>query len=240
MSDTENKTVSTPERALVMMAHPDDAEFAAGGTVAKWTADGAEVIYVIVTDGSKGSSDPSMTSDKLVQIRKAEQRDAASVLGVTEVDFLDEPDGYVVPDLDLRHRLTRVIRHYRPDTVITHDPGSLYWDEYINHPDHRAVGQATLDAIFPTARDRLNVPDLLSEGLEPHIVRTVLLAHTKNADVWVDVGDTLDQKIEALRRHVSQFEDFDKIVERIREFLSEAAKERGMRYAEAFKKIELR
>jgi LmbE family N-acetylglucosaminyl deacetylase len=226
-------------QVLVVVAHPDDAEFGAGGTVALWTADGVAVRYLIVTDGSKGSSDRAMSSARLVETRKVEQRRAADVLGAKEVVYLDVPDGEVMPDLALRHRLTRAIRLWQPDTVITHDPASLYWDEYINHPDHRAVGQATLDAIFPTARDHLNVPDLLAEGLEPHMVRTVLLTGSKAPDTWVAIDDVLERKIEALRRHESQFPDFDKVAERVRNRHREIAADRGMQYAEAFKKITL-
>jgi LmbE family N-acetylglucosaminyl deacetylase len=227
-------------RAMVVVAHPDDAEFAAGGTVALWARAGAEIIYVVVSDGSKGSSDLSMTSDRLVEIRHEEQQRAADILGVSTVDFLDFPDGEIAPDLALRHRLARAIRHHRPDTVITHDPASLYWDQYINHPDHRAVGQATLDAVFPTARDHLNVPELLTEGLQPHIVHHVLLTSSQSPDTWIDVTETTDRKIEALAAHASQFNDFDQIEQRVRERMAGTAEDHGMRYAEAFKHIELR
>jgi LmbE family N-acetylglucosaminyl deacetylase len=227
-------------RALVVMAHPDDPEFAAGGTIATWTRSGVEVSYVIVTDGSKGSGDRSMRPERLVPMRQEEQRAAAGKLGVEKVSFLGFPDGEISPDIVLRHAITREIRRQRPDIVVTHDPSSLYWDHYINHPDHRAAGQATLDAVFPTARDWLNAPYLLEkEGLEPHNVRAVYLTGAREPDTWIDISDTIDQKVEALREHASQIKDMNALPGRIRERASLAAEGHGMAVAEAFKQIRL-
>ena len=228
------------ERAMIIVAHPDDAEFGAGGTVAGWTDESIEVVYVIVTDGSKGSNDRSMTHDALTELRMREQHAAAEVLGVGEVVFLNVPDGEVVPDLSLRHDLAREIRIHRPDVVITHDPATFYLDTYINHPDHRAVGQAALEAIFPTARDHLNAAHLLEEGHEPHHVREVWLSLTRQPDHAVEISATIDRKVEALRAHASQFEDFEQVATWVRERAERlAASREGMRLAEAFKRITL-
>jgi len=230
----------TPRRALVVMAHPDDPEFAAGGTIAGWTAAGIQTTYVIVTDGSKGTPDRSMTPQRLVEVRQREQRAAAAHLGVRQIVFLGLPDGEVVPDLALRHAVAREIRRHKPDVVVTHDPASLYWDTYINHPDHRAVGQAALDAVFPTARDWLNAPYLLlDEGLEPHHVREVYLAGSRTPDAWVDIGPAFQRKLAALREHASQIRDMDGLERRLRDRAAATADGRGMELAEAFKHIVL-
>jgi LmbE family N-acetylglucosaminyl deacetylase len=230
-----------PQRVLVVMAHPDDPEFSSGGTIAMWTGSGRQVTYVIVTDGSKGSPDREMTPERLAALRQDEQREAAAVLGVSEVVFLGFVDGEISSDLTLRHAITREIRRYKPDIVVTHDPASLYWDNYINHPDHRAAGQATLDAVFPTARDWLSAPNLLQvEGLEPHHVRQVYLTGSKEPDTWVDIEGTMGRKVEALRRHVSQIKDVDSLAERLRARARAVAQGHGMTFAEGFKCIQLR
>ncbi len=226
------------KRALIILAHPDDPEFGAGGTIARWTDEGVVVGYVIVTDGSKGSADPEMTPFRLVAIREEEQRAAAARLGVTEITFLGFIDGEITPDLHLRHAITREIRAFRPDIVVTHDPASLYWDNFINHPDHRAVGQATLDAIYPTARDRLNAPHLLEQGLHPHIVRQIYLTGPYQPDTYSDISATIDRKLAALREHKSQIADMDAMEKRLRDRYAGFAEGRGMAYAEIFKKIE--
>ena len=234
------------ERVMVIMAHPDDPEFGAGGTVAKWVREGKQVVYVLVTSGDKGSSDPNMTPQRLAKIREAEQRAAAEKLGVHELVFLGYRDGEVMPTLALRRDLTREIRRWRPDAVITMNPATYYVDgRYINHPDHRAVGEAALAAIFPTARDHLNFPEHRAEGLEPHKVREVYLTISPDADVFIDITDTIEDKIAALREHRSQFGDFEQLAQRVRERAAETAKrarELGFEvgeYAEAFKYIEL-
>lgn len=229
----------TPERAAMIVAHPDDPDFGAGGTLALWTAAGAHCTLVIVTDGSKGTSDRSLLPHELIATRKEEQRAAARVLGVQEVLFLGRPDGEVVADLELRRLITRVLRELRPDTVITHDPGRLYYDSYVNHPDHRAVGQATLDAIYPTARDHLNYPEHLADGLEPHKVKTVLLTGAVSPDYFVDISTTFELKLAALREHKSQIGDLDSLADRLRSMHKTLGGDRGMELAEAFKKISL-
>jgi LmbE family N-acetylglucosaminyl deacetylase len=202
--------IPTPARAMVVMAHPDDAEFGVAGTVAKWTTDGSEVVFVLGTSGDKGSDDPEMTSEKLVETREREQLAAAKVLGVKTVEFLRFRDAELMPDLNLRLAITRMIRKYKPDAVICQDP-TFRWggQEYINHPDHAAMGEATLAAIFPSARDRLTFPQLLAEGLEPHKVRHVLVGMSKESDIWIDITESFATKLKALAEHKSQIGDWD-------------------------------
>jgi LmbE family N-acetylglucosaminyl deacetylase len=227
-------------RGMVVVAHPDDMEFGCGGTVALWAREGLELTLVIVTDGSKGSADPDMSSDRLIKLRQDEQRAAAAVLGVGQVEFLGYPDGYLEHTLDLRKDIARMIRTYRPDRLITMTPyRSLATNAYINHPDHLAVGDATLAAIYPTARDRLTFPDLAAAGLEPHKVREVYIQGAEQPDCWIDVESTLDQKIAALREHKSQISDMDGMAKRVRERTEAVAANHEMRYAEAFKRFEL-
>lgn len=233
------------ERVMVVVAHPDDAEFGSGGSVAKWAHEGKEIIYVVATRGEKGSADLTMTPDQLAEMREREQRAAAERLGVSWVVFLNYVDGEVQPSLQLRRDITREIRRWHPDLVICQNPTTFYVDGYINHPDHRAVGEATLAAVFPIARDHLNFPEHRDEGLEPHKVRYVYMNISPDADTWVDITDTIDDKIDALRKHDSQFDDFDALGERIKERAADTARagrEQGAEvgeYAEAFKLIDL-
>jgi len=225
------------ERAMVVFAHPDDAEFGSAGTVALWTAEGVEVTYVVATDGSKGSSDPDMTSDRLSQLRYAEQREAARVLGVHHVEFLGFEDGVLEPSIELRKAITAAIRRFRPDTVIVPNPvRSFELNAFAQHPDHLACGEAALAAIYPCARDRLTFPELMRDGLEPHAVNEVMVIGTGNPDYWVDVTSSIGTKVEALKAHHSQ------VGERpVEEFVPNRAKSvgesQGMEYAEAFKRL---
>lgn len=210
-TDTQTPAVETaPTRVAVIVAHPDDAEFSCSGTVARWVAEGREVYYVLLTSGDKGSSDPAVTPEMLVATREAEQRAACAVLGVKDVIFLRRSDATLVPDLDLRRDITRVIRQLRPDVVICQDPTVQFVGTgYLNHPDHRAAGQATLDAVYPAARDRMTFPELLAEGLETHKVREVYVTGTQEANIWVDITDYFDTKVASLKAHVSQVGDWD-------------------------------
>ena len=232
---------SGPKRIAVIVAHPDDAEFMCAGTVARWAAEGNHVTYVLLTSGDKGSSDPAVTPEQLVATREAEQRDACDVLGVKDVIFLRHPDATLVPDLAMRREMTRVIRQVRPDVVICQDPTVRFFAQsYLNHPDHRAAGEATLDAIYPAARDRMTFPELLAEGLEPHKVREVYLAGAKDPDVWVDISATLEAKLESLRRHASQMGDWDP-EEMVRQWAKEEAEQHpgNGEAVEGFKYIKL-
>jgi len=225
----------------VIIAHADDAEFGSAGTIARWVKQGVEVTYVVVTNGNKGSADPEMTPEALAALREKEQRAACKVLGVKNVVFLGYQDGELVPSLELRRNLTREVRRYKPDVAMVPDPTTWYFgNTYINHPDHRAVGEAALAAIFPSARDRLTFPELLVEGFEPHMVREVYLSFSMNADTWVDITDTMDTKLAALREHRSQLPDMDEIDKNVRERAIAMAEGREMKYAEAYKKMVLR
>ena len=211
MTDTQTPPAETgPTRVAVIVAHPDDAEFSCAGTVARWTSEGREVTYVLLTSGDKGSADPAVTPEMLVATREAEQRAACAVLGVKDVVFLRRSDATLVPDLDLRRDIARVIRQLRPDVVICQDPTVQFVGTgYLNHPDHRAAGQATLDAVYPAARDRMTFPELLAEGLEPHKVREVYVTGTQEANIWVDITDHYETKVASLRAHASQMGDWD-------------------------------
>ena len=225
-------------RGMVIMAHPDDAEWSCSGTVARWCAEGWDVVYVLCTDGSKGSSDPEMTSEKLVKIREKEQRDAGNVLGLKDVVFLGYPDSYLEATLELRKDIAREIRRYKPDVVIVGSPGrDIERGYYVSHPDHLAAGEAALSAIFPTARDRLTFPELLDEGLEPHNVREVWVAGGgDNSDQFVDVEAYMDTAVKALKAHKSQV-DQENVGEWFREGRIDTGKKVGMAYAEGFKRI---
>lgn len=230
----------TPERVLVVAAHPDDIEFGAAGTVARWVAEGAIVRYLLVTRGDKGSDDAHADVDALVHAREAEQRAAAAELGVEGVDFLDEPDGQVEPTLALRERITFAIRSFRPEIVMTHDPTVLFVNnEWVNHPDHRAVGQVAVDAVFPTARDPLNFREHLDAGLEPWKVAELYLWSTNEANQIVDVGDTIERKVAALAHHASQFRHFDDVARWVRRRSEELGERAGYRAAEGFRRVTL-
>ena len=229
------------ERVMVITAHPDDAEFTVAGTVARWAQEGKTVIYVICTDGSRGSNDPEVKPEHLVAIRRAEQEAAARVLGVEEVVFLGYEDGSLEPTLALRRDLTREIRRYRPDIVVCPDPTVRYYgDSYLNHPDHRAAGDAALDAVFPSARTRYIFPELLAEGLEPHKVREVLIRGALSPNLWVDISDTIELKIAALREHESQVGRIQGWEERVRARAQQEAAGQDMTCAESFRRIILR
>ena len=203
-------------RALVVAAHPDDADFGAGGTAALLARAGWEVRYLVVTDGSKGSDDPAFTPETLVAARAEEQRVAAAHLGVMDVRFLGYTDGELVSSRELLGRVTREIREFQPFAVYTHDPEPvIIQNSFVNHNDHRVTGLATVDAVYPTARDRLNFPEHLAEGLATHKVRELYLWGANQPTFTVDITPVLDAKIEALLLHASQFTD--EIVPYIRE-----------------------
>lgn len=225
----------TPKSAMVIAAHPDDAEFTVAGTVAAWARAGCRVTYVICTDGNAGSHEPGMTREKLAEIRRAEQRAACATLGVSEVVFLGYDDGQLQPSLDLRRDLVRAIRQHKPEVVVTWDPTSLFIDdEYINHPDHRAAAQAALDATAPACA----MPLLWPEVGSPHRVSQVYVFGHDKPNVWVDVSDTIELKIAALKQHASQMGDWDPS-EMVKHWDAETGKERGLAYAESYRVITL-
>ena len=224
-----------PKSAMVIVAHPDDIEFTCAGTVARWTQAGARVSYVLVTSGDAGIDQPGMTRAAATQIREQEQREAAQIAGVHEVVFLREPDGLVQPTLELRKKLVREIRRFRPEVVMAGDPSSLWeGDNYINHPDHRAAAISALEAVFPAAGQPLVFPELAEEGLQPHKVRKVYVSKWDPTGLFVDIAETIEIKIAALRAHKSQMGDWDP-TEQIKAWDAERGKCQEMAYAECFR-----
>ena len=226
-----------PRSAMVIVAHPDDAEFMVAGTAATWARTGTEITYVIITKGDKGSDDPAMTPSRLTVIREAEQRAAGEILGVKHYVFMGYPDGYLQPTLELRRDLARIIRQYKPEVVITFDPTNRFVsDDYVNHPDHRAAGDAAMDAVFPSARDRLTFPELLADGLEPHKVAQLWLGSAVRPNVWIDIAGVMDLKKAALRAHPSQLgEDIIAFAEEMGRW--GAAGQEDLVFAESFHRI---
>ena len=225
---------------MVVVAHPDDAEYGCSGTVARWCREGMEVVYVLCTNGNKGSSDPEITSEELAQMRRKEQLAAGRVLGVKEVVFLGYEDSMLQPTLELRRDIAREIRRHKPDILICPNPvRNLDGAGYIGHPDHMAAGEATMSAVFPAARDRMTFPELLEEGLEPHKVRELLVVDRRDPDKWIDVSDTVETAIEALNQHVSQVGDGGENGKWMKEWRRQMGEHHGMAYAETFRHFHL-
>jgi LmbE family N-acetylglucosaminyl deacetylase len=194
-----------PQRVLAIMAHPDDIEFMAGGTVAAWARQGVELHYCLITDGNSGSRDPNLTPADLAVIRRKEQQAAGQHFGVASYHFLGYPDGRLFNTVELRLAIARVIRTVRPGAIITSDPQFYYSPTYLNHPDHRAAGETTMAAIMPIANTRLAAPELIEEGLEPHDVMYVYLAATANPTVWIPLeSQDIEAKIASVGAHASQ------------------------------------
>ena len=224
-------------RAMVVVAHADDAEWGCAGTVAQWCNNGWEVVYVLCTDGSKGTDDARLTSEELVSIRKKEQLDAGQVLGLHKVVFLDYEDSMLEPTLDLRRDIVRQIRFYKPDILICLSPlRRLDGSSYFGHPDHLASGEAALSAVFPSSRDRLTYPELLEEGLEPHKVSEVWIMGHDDDDKFVDVTDYIDVAVSALKSHSSQTTGED-VGQQLIDWRSRTGKKVGFAYAESFKRF---
>ncbi len=224
-------------QVMVVTPHPDDAEFGVAGTVARWTSEGTDVIYVVCTNGDKGTSDTNMKPDELARIREQEQLAAAKLLGVKEVIFLRHPDQTLEDTPEFRKKIVRLIRMYRPETVVTTAP----YRRYIWHRDHRITSRVTLDAVFPYARDLLAYPDLLEEGLQPHKVKEVLLWGAEDANYRSNITDTFDIKIAALRCHKSQISDNPStgLEKRMRERHKMMAEGEDYELAEAFHRVEI-
>ena len=230
--------IERPERAMVVIPHPDDGEGGVGGTTAKWVAAGTEVVFVLCTNGDKGTSDPSMTQAKLAAVREREQAAAAAALGVKEVIYLRYGDGELEDTKKFRGELVRAIRKHKPDVVFCTDP---FRTTFYLHRDHRISGQVTLDAVFPYARDFLHYNEHIQEGLETHKVGDVLMWGTEHPDTFIDITDTIETKIEALKKHDSQVGGGGRDVDR---FVKENAQRQGqqadMTYAEGFRRIQFR
>jgi LmbE family N-acetylglucosaminyl deacetylase len=231
-----------PKVVLGVAAHPDDLDFGASGTMATFARHGAAAYYLILTDGGKGSPDRAMTPAKLKEIRCLEQRAAGKMLGLKDVFFLDFPDGTLENTQEVKREIVRFIRKLKPDVVVTMDPSMVYIaeDGFINHPDHRAAGQATLDAVFPLARDHLSFPELLVEGLEPHKAATALLINMKEHNFVVDITEMLELKLQALAAHTSQVPDFAAAKAMVTSWAERAGAPYGHAYAEGFVRIDIR
>lgn len=225
-------------RVLVIIAHPDDPEFFAGGTIARWCRAGCDVRYVVVTGGDKGSDAPDMTPARLVALRRDEQRNAAAVLGVRDVTFLSHVDGELLNTADVQRDLVREIRRAQPDIVVTTDPQTLHYGALrVNHNDHRAVGLAVCDAIFPAAGNRMYFPELLADGFEPHTPKEIYFAGAARPNTLVDVTDCIDLKLKAIAEHASQIKEPEKLDQRIRQGLLRMTADGRVFYAEAFRRV---
>ncbi|MFC2019128.1 PIG-L deacetylase family protein [Chloroflexota bacterium] len=229
--------MTEPVQVMVVTPHPDDAEFGVAGTVARWTREGKSVMYVVCTNGDKGSSDINIKPAELAKTREQEQRAAAKLLGVREVVFLGHSDQALEDTPEFRKEIVRLIRMYRPQTIVTADP----YRRYLWHRDHRIAGQVTLDAVFPYARDHLAYPDLIAEGLKPHKVKEMLLWASEDPNYRSDVTDTFDIKLTALRCHQSQVGshpavDLEQWVRQRAETLAEGE---DFELAEAFHRVEV-
>jgi LmbE family N-acetylglucosaminyl deacetylase len=229
------------ERILVVAAHPDDVDFGSAGSVARWTDAGIEVAYCIVTNGEAGGSDDSVPRPAMAEIRQAEQRAAAKVVGVSDLTFLGYPDGRLESGIGLRGAISRVIRRVRPQRVVSPSPERNYQRIYASHPDHLAAGEAAIAAVYPDARNPFAHPELLEEGLEPWSVPEVYLMAATAPDVFVDITDTIDRKLDALRSHASQMSDPTDLDGRIRDWGRAVAEVAGLpegHLAEGFQRID--
>ena len=230
----------TPQKILVILAHPDDPEFFCGASLAKWARAGHEITYLLLTCGDKGfnpTTQPDMTTEKLCALRHVEQRNAANVIGAKAVHFLDVEDGYLTPNLDLRRDVVREIRRHKPDILVTCDPQNLFAMYGLNHPDHRACGQVVLDAVFPAAGSPVFFPELLAEGFEPHMPKEIWCSLTSQPNTILDVTDTWDIKLKALLEHKTQIQEPDKLAERMKSRRAEDSTEENPRYEEKFRVV---
>ena len=240
----DERSDSEYSRAMVVVAHPDDAEYGCSGTVAKWCRLGWEVVYVLCSDGSKGTEDRSISSAELIEIRRQEQIEAGKILGLKGVAFLGYPDGYLEPTLNMRRDITRQIRMHRPDILVTTNPTrDISNGRYIGHPDHFAAGEAAFSAVFPSARDHLTFPELLEdEGLEPHKVSELwmMMYSRDRADRYSILEEAdVEKSIRALVAHASQIGDPDKTREMMKKWRARTGERIGVDYAETFKVFKL-
>jgi LmbE family N-acetylglucosaminyl deacetylase len=224
------------ETYMLTVAHPDDSEFSSAGTVARLKDADKKVVLIQVTSGDKGSADPDADPAELARLREEEELEAARRLGMDQVIFLRCEDGALMPDLDLREKIVRMIRSHKPDVIITHDP----YRPYALHPDHRAVGLATTDAVYPTARDPLYFPEHLKLGLQPHKTAEIWYFGPEHPDKIIDISDTFDRKIEALRAHHSQVGGAEELEQRMRDRAREVAADAPFELGEAFKVVQMR
>jgi len=239
MDQNGNNHIYVPESAMAIVAHPDDIDFSCAGTLARWAQAGCRVSCLLCTSGDVGIAEPGMTREKAAKIRENEAREAARIIGATEIVFLREPDGLLQPTLELRRRLVREIRRFKPEVIVTGDP-TVVWSrgDYINHPDHRAAATAALDATFPAAGQPNLFEEFEKEGFTAHKVRKVYVTSWGEAEVYVNIESTIDLKVNALRAHKSQMKDWDP-EEDIKKWAVERAKGKEMAYAEGFRVVTL-
>lgn len=233
---TESQTPEEFQTYMWVVAHPDDAEFSSAGTIAKFSKEGKRTIIIQVTSGQRGTADRSFTSETLAETRIAEEQEAAKRLGASELVFLHEPDGHLVPDLALREKITKQIRLFKPDVIVTHDP----FRPYALHPDHRAVGLATHDAVYPTARDHLYFPEHLAAGIEPHKTAEIWYFGAEEPNRFIDITDSFDDKINSLLAHKSQVGDGEGMADRLRERAVEVAADQPFELAESYRATQMR
>ncbi len=228
-----------PESAMAIFAHPDDIEFTCAGTMARWARAGSRICYVLCTSGDVGIAEPGMTCARAAEIREAESRQAAEITGVKDLVFLHEPDCMLVATLELRKKLVREIRRFRPEVVVAGDPTVLWaGNDYINHPDHRAAAQAAIDAVFPASGQPNLYEELEEEGLHAHKVRKVYVGGWSETDLYVNIDASIDIKVAALRAHKSQMGDWDP-EEQIKQWAANSARGKEMSYAESFRVVTL-
>src|SRR5688572_6148751 len=236
----EPETWNSPQNILVILAHPDDPEFFCGATLARWARAQHHITYLLLTCGDKGfnpSTQPDMTPEKLCALRHEEQYAAAKIIGAESVTILANPDGYLVPDLNLRREVVRQIRRHKPDILLTCDPQTLFATYGINHPDHRAAGQVVIDAVFPAAGNLTFFPELLDEGFEPHMPKEIWCSLTVQPNVTIDVTDTWNIKLNAILEHKTQVQDVEKLLERFRARRTEDSTDENPKYEEKFRRI---
>ena len=230
---------SSPKKILIILAHPDDPEFFCGASIYKWTQTGNRVDYLLMSKGEKGINDNFDDVPNIIKIREREQRNAADILGVSDITYLDYQDGMMVPDIEARKKIVEKIRKHKPDILVTCDPTNYYVnDHYINHPDHRVAGQIVLDAIFPAVQNKLYFPSLLEKGLEPHKLEEVWITLSKSPNTSLDVTEEWGIKIKALECHISQVGDIKKFRQRM---VGKGIEENGeIHYKEQFYRIVFR
>jgi len=235
IKDHDKKTWNQKKKILVILAHPDDPEFFCGATLAKWAKEGHEITYCLLTRGEKGTNDYFKYTDQIREIRKTEQENAAAIIGVQQLIFMDNPDGFLSATLDLRKELVELIRDKKPDIVVSCDPSNYFLHETsINHPDHRAAGQVVLDAIFPAVQNEDFYPDLLEKGFLPHHVEELWLSLPGKPNIIMDVTATWEQKINALLMHISQIGNAQNFVKMMHD------RAENERYIEEFHRIMIR
>lgn len=230
MPESPADDVEGIERILIVVAHPDDCDFGCAATTARWTDAGVEVSYCIVTDGQAGGFDRSVPRHRMAEIRRAEQTEAASVVGVSDISFLGYPDGELTVTHALRRDITRVIRQKRPDRVVTQSPERSWNRLFASHPDHLAAAEAAICAVYPDSRNPFAHAELLDrEGLEPHSVKELwVMGIPERINVWSDVTATAERKLEALRCHRSQYQDWEALEQRVRAWLRTSAEMAGL------------